>query len=288
MKTKLFPFLALMLIIGAFLWAGITTAYADAAPPDTAETLAVDEVWLTGDILHIAVTNKITNDKQKLELVLSDYTKNTDELVTIQAVDNSGNASNFIQFRNPYYAPNTADTPEKSGSESSVPDSPKPIAVANPFTPDGTGAVIDNATDGDGKEFFTVETADGNMFYLIVDRERTADNVYLLNAVTEEDLASLAKPGNGKSESAIPAPVTPAPEASPEPPTPPAPEKNTNTGTIVFLVVALAAFSGAGYYIKIVRPKKNSPSAGDYEDEQEDDNEEMNLDNNEESEDDKE
>ena len=30
--------------------------------------------------------------------------------------------------------------------------------VAKPFTPDGTGTVVDNATDEDGKEFFTITT----------------------------------------------------------------------------------------------------------------------------------
>jgi hypothetical protein len=33
----------------------------------------------------------------------------------------------------------------------------------NPFTPDGAGTVLDNATDGDGKEFFSIESADGNV-----------------------------------------------------------------------------------------------------------------------------
>ena len=28
------------------------------------------------------------------------------------------------------------------------------------FTPDGTGTVVDNATDEDGKEFYTITTAD--------------------------------------------------------------------------------------------------------------------------------
>ena len=36
----------------------------------------------------------------------------------------------------------------------------------NPFTPDGTGTVVDNATDEDGKEFYTITTADESVFYL--------------------------------------------------------------------------------------------------------------------------
>lgn len=66
--------------------------------------------------------------------------------------------------------------------------------VAKPFTPDGTGTVVDNATDEDGKEFFTITTPSENVFYLVIDRQRTEENVYFLNAVTEKDLLALAAP----------------------------------------------------------------------------------------------
>lgn len=36
--------------------------------------------------------------------------------------------------------------------------------TAKPFTPDGTGTVVDNATDEDGKEFFTITTPSENVF----------------------------------------------------------------------------------------------------------------------------
>jgi len=128
---------------------------------------------------------------------------------------------------------------------------------------------VDNATDGDGKEFFTVESSDGNVFYLIVDRQRNSENVYLLNAVTEDDLASLAKPGDGKS---VGAPVSPTPPtttdqpASPEPTPPPVQTKSGgNTGTIIFIIIAIIAVGGAGYYFKIVKPKQQGADDDDDE-----------------------
>jgi hypothetical protein len=290
MKTKLFPLIALTLIVGAFLFAGATTAYAASDPP-AEETLSVDEVWLTGDTLHIAVTDTSSGENQTLELGLSDYAKSGDEYVTVQATDSAGRKSNAIQFRNPYYVPQTAGTENTEGT-SPVPDggtsTPAPggsteSAIPNgakPFTPDGAGTVMDNAQSGDGKEFFTVQTPDGNVFYLIVDRQRTTDNVYLLNAVTENDLASLATPGDGKSESAIPsAPTTPpattvTPEPTPNTTTPPATEKSGgNTGTIIFVVIAVLVVGGAGYYFKIVRPKQQgavNDDSEDFDDEPED------------------
>jgi hypothetical protein len=129
---------------------------------------------------------------------------------------------------------------------------------------------VDNATDGDGKEFFTVETADGNVFYLIVDRQRNAENVYLLNAVTEDDLNSLAKLGNGNVSAVSVPEITPTPaptEVTPTPEPAPEPQKSSgNKGMLGIMAVVLIVVGGIGYYIKIVRPKH---SGYDYESEEE-------------------
>jgi hypothetical protein len=278
-KTKLLPLFALMIIIGAFLFAGTTSAYAAEDSPDTPE-LVVKEVWLTGDTLHISVTDGPTGVGQTLELNLREYAKPSDEYVTVQATDSGGRTSNSVSFKNPYYIAGNETTENaailtNSGTETSTTPSESAVSNGKPFTPDGTGTVLDNATDGDGKEFFSITTEDGNVFYLIVDRQRDSENVYLLNAVNEDDLASLAKSGDGKSVSAIsspevtatPAPVEPTPASTPEP----APEKSGNNGMLIFIVIAVAAVGGAGYYFKIVRPKKNAAADSDYDDDGEDD-----------------
>jgi hypothetical protein len=264
---------------------GAPAAGGGQAPEETA--LAVGEVWLDGGTLHVAVAGAAGGGSQTFELNLGDYAKAGDESVTVQAADSRGNKSNAVQFRNPYYAP-----PEAAGAgggegaapeggepaESQEPGEPGEPGGAHPFTPGGQGEVLDNAAEGDGKEFFTVETADGNIFYLIVDRQRGEDNVYLLNAVTEGDLASLAKPGGGEPASAegaggaaapsAAAAETPAPtpEPAPEPASEPAPEpepepasapaKGGGAGAIALAAAALIAAGGAGYYFKIVRPKR--------------------------------
>jgi hypothetical protein len=293
-KTKLFALTAL--VIGVLFCAGVTAAYADEPPPVNEGTLSVDEVWLTGDTLHIAVTDKSNDEKQTLELNLSDYAKPGDEYVSVQATDSAGRTSNVIQFKNPYYAPaaqiengelsveNDWETDDGAGTaaDGAASESALPGGM-NPFTPDGQGEVVDNATENDGKEFFTVETPDGNTFYLIVDRQRNAENVYFLNAVTEDDLRSLAKSGDGKTpESAVPTPeapvVTPAPEQPPEPePEPPAEKPDGGTGAIAFVVIAALVAGGAGYYFKILRPKKNGADDFDAGFDEPDDDEEMPL-----------
>ena len=123
----------------------------------------------------------------------------------------------------------------------------------NPFTPDGTGTVVDNATDQDGKEFFTITTAEEAVFYLVIDRQRETENVYFLNAVTVADLMALAE------SSGEPAAPEPPPEPEPEPtPTPepePVPEKKGEAGPLLLALAVVVIGGGAGWYFKIYRPK---------------------------------
>ena len=123
-----------------------------------------------------------------------------------------------------------------------------------PFTPEGTGTVLDNATDQDGKEFFTITTAEEAVFYLVIDRQRGAENVYFLNAVTVADLMALAEPGQ---EPEAPPPVTEPepPEAEPDP-GPEEPKKSGGAGMLLAALAVLAIGGGAGWYFKIYRPKQ--------------------------------
>ena len=123
---------------------------------------------------------------------------------------------------------------------------------SNPFTPDGTGTVVDNATDQDGKEFFTITTAEEAVFYLVIDRQRETENVYFLNAVTVADLMALAE------SSGEPAAPEPPPEPEPEPTTPepePVPEKKGGAGPLLLALAVVVIGGGAGWYFQIYRPK---------------------------------
>ena len=143
--------------------------------------------------------------------------------------------------------------PEPTTEETPIPATEEPVAETgeNPFTPAGTGTVIDNATDGDGKEFFTIMTPAENVFYLIIDRQRETENVYFLNAVTEADLLALAV----IPEKPAPEVVEPAPAPTPEPEPEPEPKKSGGGGMIIIVVLVLLG-GGAGWYFKIYRPKQ--------------------------------
>ena len=118
------------------------------------------------------------------------------------------------------------------------------------------------------------------MFFLVVDRQRGSDNVYFLNAVTEQDLLDLAEqsgtPINANS-GGIPVSANPqTPDEQPEnpqdetPADPPPADKGGGNGTMIFLIVAMVIAGGVGYYFKIVRPKQQGADP-DYEDEDNED-----------------
>lgn len=192
-------------------------------------------------------------------------------------------------------APSTATPP--SGSASVTTD-PEAQPSAKPLTPDGQGTVVDNVTDQDSKEFFTFTTPSENTFYLVIDKQRESENVYFLNAVTESDLLALAekdKEPEDSNVSAIPDPepvctckdkcasgevntdcpvcavsmkdcTGKAPAADPD--TDPKPEKPEKGGssTMILVVVAVLAVGGAGYYLKIWKPKHDLDDAEDFDD----------------------
>lgn len=140
-------------------------------------------------------------------------------------------------------------------------------AELNPLTPDGTGPVVDNATDDEGKEFFTITTADGSVFYLAIDRQKSTENVYFLNAVTVADLMALAE---SSGEALITAPdPEPDPESTtePEPVTEPEPEPEaeSSAGPILLILAVALIGGGAAWYFKIYHPKHQaSQPAEDY------------------------
>lgn len=153
---------------------------------------------------------------------------------------------------------------EWEGLDPVEPAEPEP----NPFTPDGQGMMVDNATDKDGKEFFTIMAADESVFYLVIDRQRETENVYFLNAVTVADLLALAE----LSPEAVPKPLPePDPEPTPAPEPEPEPEKSGGVGMLLVVLGVLALGGGAGWYFKIYRSKQQQTAGpgGDYDEAEE-------------------
>ncbi len=149
------------------------------------------------------------------------------------------------------------------GEETPAPAAP---GKSNPFTPAGTGTVVNTATDKDGKQFYTITTPDENVFYLVIDLQRESDNVYFLNAVTEKELLALAeKSGDTQdSENLLSTPKPPnAPEAAPGPATAPQPAQTGHSGMLLLVLAIVVIGGGAGYYFKIYRPRQQPADSED-------------------------
>ena len=180
--------------------------------------------------------NSLTDGKASV--ALKDYA-GAEKQVSIYAKDYAGNRSDAVKLDNPYYKepapekkPAAAAPQSPSGTQTKPPKEEKPSGsnAAPPsgggnssgsdnstgqqentstipegaFTPEGTGTVQDNISGTDGeKQFYTITTDAGNVFYLVIDGKREDNNVYFLNGVTESDLMALAEKNNG-SMSMIP------------------------------------------------------------------------------------
>jgi len=217
--------------------------------------LTIDKASITGDTLHIEVTDSKTKITSVLDFDLQDYPA-TSEYITIQAVNANGNKSDVARVKNPRYVPPKETVTETADITQIVETS---VQSNGAFTPDGAGSVMDDIVNG-SKEFFTITTVSNNTFYLIIDRQRNSENVYLLNAVTEQDLLDFIRKNNKDSDIAVT-----TTEAFTKPPqtsetvaetteTPQKTSKNNN-GTIIIIIIVAAAVGGGAYYFKIYKPK---------------------------------
>lgn len=80
-------------------------------------------------------------------------------------------------------------------SENQIKDDPLDLKIPDgPLTPDGNLTIIDDygSPDKTGKQFITVSSKTGNIFYIIIDRDDKGGNtVHFLNLVDERDILSL-------------------------------------------------------------------------------------------------
>jgi len=67
------------------------------------------------------------------------------------------------------------------------------IPVTTPLTPDGNLTLVDDikVEESKDKQFVTLQSKNGNYFYLVIDRSGDKENVYFLNLVDEADLMAL-------------------------------------------------------------------------------------------------
>ena len=170
------------------------------------------------------------------------------------------------------------------------------------FTPDGNLTLIDDflqievpgdeETEQVEKQFITVQSKNGNTFYIVIDRNGETENVYFLNLVDEADLMALMESEDGETTAPTcsctdkcvvgaintnceicrtnmsectgkepvvePEPTEPVEEPTEEP-------KSTNFMPII-IVLILGAGSFAVYWFKFRKPKTKTSGSSDLDD----------------------
>ena len=178
------------------------------------------------------------------------------------------------------------------------------------FTPDGNMSLVDDILQENGyyvsdetevkdKQFITVQSKNGNYFYLVIDRSGDTENVYFLNLVDEADLLSLLEDGNtppeeppvcickDKCEPGLvnrdcpicslnlsdcqgkekPVEEKPIEKPEPQPEQPPAKEEKPSKAPALLMLLLLAILGGgAVYWLKFRKQKPDTRGDTDLDD----------------------
>lgn len=263
----------------------------------------------------------LTDGTLKIQLTQKDFTT---KKIEITATDTAGNTSDKYSLQNPYYewavkqaiaqsadaSGNNATTTTPTGEEQQV-KSPLP-QDAKPSEPTtSTGTVedrtvtgieqelaeqnetvdkISSTTTAAGKEFYTISTKSGKVFYLIIDNEQSQDNVYFLTEVDEQDLMNFSLSDtvtlpdvdtvyatvdgeDDQTETSAPEEESTEESEAPEEPEVQEPEKTSNLGSYLLIGLIAAGVGAGAWYMKIYKPKHEFDDNDEYEEFEDDDNE---------------
>jgi hypothetical protein len=159
-------------------------------------------------------------------------------------------------------------------------------------TPQGAGTLLEDVSACEvNRQFITVQTRAGNVFYIIIDNDRSGQNVYFLNAVDDFDLLTFSEDfpdgvveayeqqkeeilnaqNNEDSSDTEDKPVRPsAPDNSGD-----SEEEPANNLQLYILIGVGALFLFGLIYFKVIKPKKGGKKqAATAPDEDEEENEE--------------
>ena len=226
-----------------------------------------------------------------------------------------------------YYASNESETETPPDSIDSIVIGTEDVKLpedggtdpSDALTPDGNMSLIDDILQKNPyvseedelaeKQFITVQSKNGNYFYLVIDRSGDTENVYFLNLVDEADLLALMEDGETETpvvacsctDKCVVGSINTACEVcrtnmsectgkeavidtEPEPDTgdenpdePSADEKQSNSGLLLIVLLVVGGAGGAVYWFKFrnKQPKnKGGDDLDDYNFGQNDDDEE--------------
>jgi len=125
------------------------------------------------------------------------------EYFTISAMDNNGNRSEEYKLKNPYWTDPNADKQNNTNPADSLPADASATDPGNAIgeviehvETDENGYIIEEPESyytgendpANGREFYTIQTENGKVFYLIVEKNEDTEIVHFVTDITENDL----------------------------------------------------------------------------------------------------
>ena len=151
--------------------------------------------------------------------------------------------------------PSYTEEPEEEESQGRV--------QGTTFSVPGNGQLMDDIKDDDSKQFLTIQTKNGNTFFMVLDRSNNTENVYMLSMIDENDLAEFigeTKKEPKQEKPSVIIPETEKPSVQEEPGAGAKPEEKkggVNTGALLAVILLLAGGIGGYYYFKVLKPKQD-------------------------------
>ena len=161
------------------------------------------------------------------------------------------------------------------------------------FFPSGNGKLIEDVTDDAvDREFITIQSKNGNSFFIVIDRSSKKEgNVYFMNLVDEYDLLAFSeefpenapvevgtdKKADTKSDKTAVTEETDADGDTGDDKSENPESGSNNTMILIICVIALAG-GGAFYYFKIYKGKPKQQKAPQLDEDDEDEEETVNED----------
>lgn len=157
---------------------------------------------------------------------------------------------------------------------------------------ENTASVESVENEQKSKQFITVQSKNGNYFYIVIDRSGDTENVYFLNLVDEADLFALMETKETTETEQAPEPVcicedkcitgevntkcevckmtmkdcdgkeVAQPTNTPEP----EPEKQNNSPLLLLLLLLIAGGGAAYWYFKMYKHKQNIKGSSELDD----------------------
>jgi hypothetical protein len=155
------------------------------------------------------------------------------------------------------------DETEQTAPEPVITEETPEETEVTPFSVAGNGQLLDDITDDDTKQFLTVQTKNGNTFFMVIDRSRNSENVYMLSLVDERDLAEFIEEEEPEPAEEKPAVIVEEPRSEPvQEEIQPEPEKGgMGLGAVLTIILLGAGCVGGYYYFKIWKPKREEEDA---------------------------